>query len=811
MDYHGTDGNDTIDQSALGIASGTNIFGGKGDDSLTVADGNAIGEAGNDTITAKNVWVTAAYWNSPAAVKVNLATGTAQDGYGGTDTLINVHSVADSGYNDELTGSSGNDTFWLSWGSDKVIGGGGIDTVKMYDARSTDTAISYDKASDTFTVRKNMPNGDKGVLTLQGVNAISFTGPNSDNVTVTRDMYDDSQGFLRAKTYLPSFDMGKVQQLRAGDFNGDGKTDVLIVRANADVGLTAEPLQVLLGDGQGHFTDGTASVFGAGIPKVNFVPRIFTADFNKDGVSDIFNPDFGVDAPPFPGGQNSYYLSNPATGKLESATSTLPQRLAQNHGTSIGDVNKDGYLDLLVNALNDSTGNANQLLINDGTGHFTASPSLLPASLRPSGFDPGNTWSMLRDLNNDGYDDMVLGTWDPSPYPSRVLLNDGHGSFATSTPIELPRSGVPKDIVIGIETIDLNGDALPDLIQSVTNGGAHGEFYKTPYLQLLVNDGNGHFHDETAQRLPQSTTPTGATEWYLSATAVDVNGDGFQDIVVDGTAGATSRIYMNNGAGQFSMGWESAVGSHILATDVNGDGKPDLVEASSAGYSVLSNVFPTAIPASHEYRAGDGGERIAGGAAGETVYSGKGNDTVDGGGGMDRLVLDGKRSDYTISKNGSGFTVADKHGVDGTDTLSNVERLTFTDISIALDGDGTPGQLFRLYQAVLNRPSDAIGMGFWMQKMADGKQLVDIAAGFMDAPEFRDLYGASPSYRDIVSKLYVNVLHRQGAEFEVQYWVDKLNGGQSAAQVVMSFSESAENQANTAALIAQGIEYIPYL
>src|SRR5262249_17926990 len=158
--------------------------------------------------------------------------------------------------------------------------------------------------------------------------------------------FDRSSGFLRAPKYIAAADMDKVQQLRTGDFNGDGKLDILTSRAAFDAGATQQPLQVMLGDGDGNFTDQTAQLFKDGIPYVNFVPRIFAADFNNDGITDIFNPDFGQDAPPFPGGQNSLYLSNKTTGKFTNETATLPQALRQNHGTSIGDINHDGYLDL---------------------------------------------------------------------------------------------------------------------------------------------------------------------------------------------------------------------------------------------------------------------------------------------------------------------------------------------------------------------------------------------------------------------------------------------------------------------------------
>ncbi|NML62844.1 DUF4214 domain-containing protein [Massilia sp. RP-1-19] len=809
MDYNGTSGNDTIDQKALGIADGSSIFGGAGDDTITASSGNLIGEAGNDTLTGTGAYVGVAYWRSPAGVKINLATGIAQDGYGTTDQLVGIRIIQDSNHSDEITGGAASEEFWLSRGNDKVIGGGGNDTVIFYNIKSSEVTVSYDKASDTFTLKKHLANGDNGTSTATGVAVISFTGSESDSRDFSRDMFDDSTGFLRSKQFLAGSEMGKVQQLRTGDFNGDGKADILAVRTNADLGLTAEPLQILLGDGAGNFTDGSAAVFGA-IPKVNYVPRIFAADFNKDGVTDIFAPDFGYDAPPFPGGQNSLYLSSRATGHITSATSTLPQALLQNHGTSLGDINKDGHIDIFVNALNERTGNANQLLVNDGTGRFTVSHNLLPASMTSATFNAGNTWSMLRDLNGDGYDDMVLGTWDPSPFPSQVLLNDGRGSFASSTPINLPRSALNKEIVIGIETINLNGDALPDLVLSMTNGGTHSEFYTTPYLQLLVNDGNGRFHDETQARLPQSTatgTP-GVANWYLSAHAVDVNGDGHHDIVADGTASATSKVFMNDGHGNFKLGWEGAQGTHIVAADVDGDGKIDLVESGRTGYSVLFNTGAAAIPASGVYRASDRGDKVNGGAAAETVYSGKGNDTVDAGAGLDTVIFTGNRAGYTVAKTATGFSVS---GPDGVDALANVERIKFADTHVALDINGSGGQTYRIYQAAFDRVPDAAGLSYWMKQMDSGASLADVAGGFVGSKEFADLYGGSnPTAEAFVEKLYTNVLHRKPDAAGYDYWVGVVKVGAPKAEVLAAISESGENQAALASIIGNGFAYVPY-
>ncbi len=806
-DYRGTDGNDNIDQDKLGLPAGTNIFGGKGDDTIVISNGNASGGEGNDTITSLQRWAGVAYWDSPSGIKVNLATGIAQDGFGTVDKLINVRTLQDSNHSDEFIGSAESEQFWLSGGSDRVTGGGGQDTVTYWDFKPSEITISYSQAGNSFTVVKQGSNGRIGTDTLIGVNTVQLLGPSGTTAQYTRDMFDDSTGFLRQKTVLPSFEMNMVNQMRAGDFDGDGIADILVIRTRGDMGATPVPIQVLVGDGKGGFSDQTASLFKGGVPYVNYVPRIFAADFNKDGITDIFNPDFGLDLPPYPGGQNSLYLSNKATGLLENATAKLPQGLKQNHGTALGDINHDGNIDILVNALNENTGNANQILINNGAGGFTPSQSLLPASLRPAGFDPGNTWSMLRDLNGDGWDDMVLGTWKPNPSPSVVLLNDGKGSFANATPIALPRPGGFTEVVVGIETIDLNGDALPDLMLSVTNDGTHEEFYKLPYIQLLVNDGNGRFHDETALRLPQSKTVGSTTGWYHSATAVDVNGDGFQDIIADAN-GLGSRVYMNDGTGKFSLGWTGSDNQHVLALDVNGDGKPDLVEATAAGFSVLLNTTADKIGASHVYRFGDNGGKVAGTAANETIHNGKGADRADGGAGLDKMVFDGKRADFSVKKTADGYSVS-SGGV--VDTLANIERLVFSDGAIGLDTDGVGGQAYRIYQAAFARTPDLGGLGYWLSRMDGGSSLRSVAQEFVSSAEFKLKYGAAPTNLDIVSKFYENVLHRPGEKAGIDYWTAELDSGrQSVVDVLMGFSESNENKIGLVGVIADGFAYTPY-
>jgi serralysin len=81
---------------------------------------------------------------------------------------------------------------------------------------------------------------------------------------------------------------------------------------------------------------------------------------------------------------------------------------------------------------------------------------------------------------------------------------------------------------------------------------------------------------------------------------------------------------------------------------------------------------------------GAGNDALIGNDADNVLYGGAGNDTIDGGGGIDTAVYTGPGSQYVITQQGAAVTVRDLTGRDGTDTLTNMERLQFADTSVAL-------------------------------------------------------------------------------------------------------------------------------
>ncbi len=112
----------------------------------------AAGMAGDDTITGAGddggEEVGAFYLDDPGGVTVNLDSGEATDGWGDTDTLVNIHVAAGSAYNDTLYGSNdtaetGDDLFFLTLGDDYIDGqGGSFDGIEM-DALDQDSNFHH--------------------------------------------------------------------------------------------------------------------------------------------------------------------------------------------------------------------------------------------------------------------------------------------------------------------------------------------------------------------------------------------------------------------------------------------------------------------------------------------------------------------------------------------------------------------------------------------------------------------------------------------------------------------------------------------
>ena len=201
-----------------------------------------------------------------------------------------------------------------------------------------------------------------------------------------------------------------------------------------------------------------------------------------------------------------------------------------------------------------------------------------------------------------------------------------------------------------------------------------------------------------------------------------------------------------------------------------------------------------------------GADTLMGSVGADTLDGGAGNDNINGGAGIDISLYGGNRSTHTVTRTADGLTVSG--GMDGSDTLVNVERLKFADIALAFDLDGNAGQVYRLYQAAFDRTPDTAGLSDWLRGMDAGLALTKVASGFIGSAEFQGLYGVNPTNTQFIDLLYANVLNRAADQAGYDYWSQQMNAGMTRELVLIGFSESTENQAALLPVIQGGIGYL---
>ncbi len=131
------------------------------------------GRAGNDSIVGGGGFDKVFYLRTNGAngVNVNLGTGLAQDGLGGTDTLSGISQIVSSLYNDTLTGNSADNTFTPFSGSDSITGGDGFDQV---DYSFSASAINAHLGTGRVTGKSYVQNATTlgGADTLVGIEMV---------------------------------------------------------------------------------------------------------------------------------------------------------------------------------------------------------------------------------------------------------------------------------------------------------------------------------------------------------------------------------------------------------------------------------------------------------------------------------------------------------------------------------------------------------------------------------------------------------------------------------------------------------------
>ncbi len=286
-------------------------------------------------------------------------------------------------------------------------------------------------------------------------------------------------------------------------------------------------------------------------------------------------------------------------------------------------------------------------------------------------------------------------------------------------------------------------------------------------------------------------------------------GDGImalQHVAVTLGNGGTLSIEGNG----FNVDFQNEVAAGTVDTLRYSEGGTTLLEWSDLGMSLNDMMRLIAFeneldPVAIEERMVSGDDSLISSGGNDILYGGAGNDYFDAGAGFDTVLYRESRNERTVTANPDGSILVSN--ASETDRLVNVERIQFSDGTLAFDLSGNAGQAYRIYQAAFDRTPDTAGLSHWIKAMDAGATLDDVAAGFMSSAEFIGLYGTNPSNNEFVDRLYDNVLGREGDSGGIAYWVGQLEAGYSRAHLLAGFAESTENVAGVAPAIADGIWY----
>ncbi len=199
----------------------------------------------------------------------------------------------------------------------------------------------------------------------------------------------------------------------------------------------------------------------------------------------------------------------------------------------------------------------------------------------------------------------------------------------------------------------------------------------------------------------------------------------------------------------------------------------------------------------------DGADTLDGGAGNDRLEGGRGTDVLIGGVGLDTAVFAGAYAPARISETDTGLLV---RGIDSRVNTVNgdIERLEFANGTMAYDIPGSElGVVTRLYMSALDREPDA-GVLFWQEALFDGMTWIELAEAFVESPEFAELYDA-PDAEGFIDALYWNVFDRAPDQEGYDFWLTAFQDGTSRAEMLVHFSESDENVAQTADLLSGGL------
>jgi hypothetical protein len=344
--------------------------------------------------------------------------------------------------------------------------------------------------------------------------------------------------------------------IAAGDLNGDGRADLVVG--------TSLGISVLVNNGNGTFKApvdyNSSSATGN--------DRVLLIDVNGDTKLDaVYHGTCGQYSVRLGGGDGTLNAGGGSYSPVPPNNGTnmcLP-------GLSVGDINKDGKLDIVgldqwtqyagnpvLTFFMTLTGNGDGTFVDSGPGGSVPSLST-NASLTPT----------MADLDGDGVNDVALLT----PGSSLTIMHgNGAGGFTAGTSMSFPFSQTlyPGPWVI---TDDVNGDSKADLIVTAHGAPAYATTRRYGSVMVFYNLGSGMYPSRT-WLVDRATAPAVA--------AGDFDKNGRLDLVVTDDSGNAVSVLLANTYGGFIAPQRLPL-TIPVAGDFNGDGLQDVVGISASG------------------------------------------------------------------------------------------------------------------------------------------------------------------------------------------------------------------------------------